>query len=149
MCRDRVLYTGGTFDLLHYGHLKFLKNCKQIADKVVVSLNTDSFVEQYKSKTVLNYEERRLSLLHCQYVDEVIENKFGSDSKPAILSVDPDIIAIGDDWASKDYYSQMKFDQQWLDDKDIVLVYIPYTKGISSSQIKDRILKNAKGQSNN
>lgn len=142
----RVLYTGGTFDLLHYGHLNFLKMCKQIADEVVVSLNTDSFVGQYKCKTVLNYEERRLSLLHCQYVDRVVENSFGADSKPSILNVNPDIIAIGDDWATKDYYSQMGFTQEWLNSNEIVLVYIPYTKDISSSDIKNRIIKDGKAK---
>lgn len=141
---QRVLYTGGTFDLLHYGHFNFLKKCKQISDRVVVSLNTDSFIRSYKSEPVFSYEERRLALLHCQYVDDIIENTFGADSKPAIMSVRPHIIAIGDDWVNKDYYSQMRFSQEWLDLNKIVLVYIPYTKGISSSEVKKRVLKHGK-----
>jgi glycerol-3-phosphate cytidylyltransferase-like family protein len=73
-------------------------------------------------------------------VRSVIPNEGGSDSKPAILSVKPDIIAIGDDWAKKDYYKQMNFTQEWLEEQGIVLVYIPYTRGISSSDIRKRIL---------
>ena len=141
-----VLYTGGTFDLLHYGHLNFLKKCKQFSGRGVVSLNTDAFVRQYKCETVLSYEERKLSLSHCPYVDDIIENTFGADSRPSILSVRPDIIAIGDDWAAKDYYSQMGFTQEWLDSNQIVLVYIPYTKDISSSDIKNRIIKDGKAK---
>lgn len=137
---NKVLYTGGTFDLFHYGHANFLKQCKMLCDNVVVALNTDEFVAQYKNPTIMNYEERKKSLLSCQYVTSVIPNSSGADSKPTILSVKPNIIAIGDDWAHKDYYKQMNFTQEWIEEQGMVLVYIPYTKGISSSDIRKRIL---------
>ena len=137
---SKTLYTGGTFDLFHYGHVNFLKQCHKLCSNVVVALNTDEFVSYYKTKPVMNYSERELSLLSCQYVSRVIPNYGGKDSKPSILSVNPDIIAVGDDWATKDYYQQMSFTQEWLEDQGIVLVYIPYTKGISSSEIKRRLL---------
>jgi glycerol-3-phosphate cytidylyltransferase len=137
---SKTLYTGGTFDLFHYGHVHFLKQCKRICDNVIVALNTDEFVSQYKSPAIMNYKEREISLNSCQYVTKVIPNISGQDSKPTILSVRPDIIAIGDDWAHKDYYKQMCFTPEWLDEQNIVLVYIPYTKGISTSEIKQRIL---------
>lgn len=137
------LYTGGTFDLLHYGHMNFLNKCKKISKHVIVSLNTDEFVEQYKGKPpIMTYAEREKSLVSCGLVETVIPNIGGKDSKPSILSVRPDIIAIGDDWCKKNYYEQMNFTQEWLDDHNIVLIYIPYLKGISSSEIKARI-KNA------
>ena len=53
--------------------------------------------------------------------------------------VNPDYIVVGSDWANKDYYSQMNFTQEWLDERNIGLIYIPYSKDISSSQIKNRI----------
>jgi glycerol-3-phosphate cytidylyltransferase len=68
-----------------------------------------------------------------------LPNSGGTDSKPAILSVKPDIIAIGSDWALKDYYQQMDFEQSWLDELNISLIYIPYTRGISSTEIKTRL----------
>lgn len=136
------LYTGGTFDLLHYGHINFIKKCKRIADKVIVSLNTDEFIEKYKGeKPIMTYAERKKSLEVLSLVDDIIPNYGGADSKPAILSVKPDIIAIGDDWAKKDYFSQMQFTQEWLDENDIVLIYLTYTKGISTSELKLRIAK--------
>ena len=126
--------------MFHSGHANLLRHCKKLSDKVVVALNTDDFVQQFKSdKPVISYDDRRKVLLSCRYVDEVIENSCGLDSKPTILKVKPDIIAIGDDWRKRDYYEQMSFSQEWLDSNDITLVYIPYTAGISATEIKQRI----------
>lgn len=134
-----VIYTGGTFDLPHSGHVQFLKKCAELGE-VIVSLNTDEFIESYKGKSpVMSYEERRAVLEEFKSVSRVIPNEGGADSKPAILSVDPDIIAIGSDWAVKDYHSQMSFDQYWLDSHGLSLIYIPYTEGISSTEIKRRL----------
>jgi len=79
-------------------------------------------------------------LLSCKYVDDVVPNIGGTDSRPAIELAAPNMVAIGSDWARKDYYTQMAFDQDWLDDRGIALAYIPYTQGISSTAIKERML---------
>jgi glycerol-3-phosphate cytidylyltransferase len=135
-----VVYTGGTFDLFHAGHASFLARCAELGT-TVVSLNTDEFIEEYKGKPpVISYADRRDVLMSCRYVDDVIPNSGGTDSKPAIEEVMPDIIAIGTDWARRDYYAQMGFDQDWLDDRGIALIYIPYTQGISSTAIKERMM---------
>lgn len=139
----KKLYTGGTFDLFHYGHVSFLKKCRMLAEHITVGLNTDEFVLSYKGqKPVLSYGERELSLRSTGLVDNVIANFGGHDSKPAILFAKPNIIAVGDDWAHKDYFAQMQFTEEWLEKNEIVLVYLTYTKTISSSEIKARI-KNA------
>jgi glycerol-3-phosphate cytidylyltransferase len=135
------VYTGGTFDLFHPGHLAFLQRCKSFGS-VVVSLNTDEFIEKYKGKPpVMNFSEREAVLLGCRYVDQVVANTGGADSRPAIELVQPDLIVIGSDWASKDYHAQMGFDQAWLDSRNIGLCYIPYTKGVSTTSLKDRLAK--------
>jgi glycerol-3-phosphate cytidylyltransferase len=136
------LYTGGTFDLFHAGHANFLKHCRKLADEVVVCLNTDEFVEEFKGKRpIIPYEQRESVLLSCKYVDKVIKNIGGKDSKPTILQVVPDIIAIGDDWAKKDYFEQMQFTREWLESMNITLVYIPCVNKevLSSSVIKTRL----------
>ena len=138
-----IVYTGGTFDLFHSGHVNLLKKCKEVAGingKVIVSLNTDEFIKEYKgSPPVCSDAERKAVLLACKYVDEVVMNIGGKDSRIAIKLAQPDYILIGSDWAKKDYYSQMGFDQDWLDDKGIGLIYVPYTKEISSTNIKGRM----------
>ena len=138
-----IVYTGGTFDLFHSGHVRFLKACRRLAGdggKVVVSLNDDAFIEAYKGKApVMSFGERKEVLLGCRYVDEVVANFGGADSKPSILKLQPDLIVIGDDWARRDYYAQMQFTQGWLDRHEIGLVYVPYTAGISTTDLKQRI----------
>jgi glycerol-3-phosphate cytidylyltransferase len=135
-----TVYTGGTFDLYHAGHARFLARCAELGE-VTVSLNTDQFILDYKGKPpVISYADRAEVLLSTCSVSRVIPNTGGSDSTIAIESVMPDIIAIGTDWARRDYYKQMGFDQDWLDDRGIALIYIPYTQGISSTAVKERIL---------
>jgi glycerol-3-phosphate cytidylyltransferase len=137
---NRKVYTGGTFDLFHRGHANFLRQCKEIGDTVIVSLNTDEFIYRYKGEyPVVSYEDRKEVLLSCKYVDKVIPNSEGEDSKPSILSVNPKFIVIGSDWAKKDYYAQMNFTQKWLDDNGCILIYIPYTENVSTSLIKKKL----------
>jgi len=139
----QVIYTGGTFDLLHKGHIRFLKACRRLAGvngRVIVALNTDAFIEAYKGNPpIMDFAERQELLLATKYVDGVVANEFGADSKPTIFKVMPDLIVIGDDWAKKDYYAQMQFTQDWLDQHGIQLVYVPYTQGISTTDLKQRI----------
>jgi glycerol-3-phosphate cytidylyltransferase len=140
----KIVYTGATFDLVHSGHIRFLKACRRLAGddgQVIVSLNTDAFIQAYKGNLpIMSFDERKEILLGCKYVDRVIANVGGADSKPAIEYVMPDFIVVGDDWARRDYYAQMQFTQKWLDDLEIQLVYVPYTKGISTTDLKQRIV---------
>jgi glycerol-3-phosphate cytidylyltransferase len=137
------VYTGGTFDLFHIGHVRLLERCRELSGEsgmVIVSLNTDEFIEEYKGKPpIISYQDRAEVLSSCRYVDKVIPNFGNEDSKPAIIEASPDIIAIGSDWARKDYYKQMQFTQDWLDKHSISLIYIPYTTGTSSTSIKTKL----------
>jgi len=143
-----IVYTGGTFDCFHAGHVDLLRACYRLALRnsspnwtVVVALNTDDFVERYKgARPVCSYAERKVVLDSCRYVSKVIENYGGADSKPAITSVNPHYIVIGDDWQDRDYHAQMQFSPEWLDQQGIELVYAPRVRDISSTDIKQRIL---------
>lgn len=87
----------------------------------------------------MSYEEREAVLLGCRWVDRVMPNLGGADSRIAIDFASPDLVVIGSDWAMRDYYTQMGFDQAWLDARGIGLCYVPYTKGISTTDIKARL----------
>jgi glycerol-3-phosphate cytidylyltransferase len=139
-----TIYTGGTFDLFHAGHVRLLKRLKQLAGpegKVIVAINPDEFIEKFKGrKPVMSEQERYDVVSACRYVDEVRINNSGEDSKPTILlEPRPDVIAIGSDWAAKDYNKQMGFTEEWLDEHGIVLIYVTYTAGISTTDLKRRV----------
>lgn len=115
---------------------------------MTVSLNEDEFIEKYKGKRpVMSYREREAVLLGCRWVDRVVPNLGGIDSRISIALDSPDLIVIGSDWARRDYYAQMGFDQDWLDERGIGLCYIPYTQGISSTAIKERLRFNGRIES--
>lgn len=136
------VYTGGTFDLLHSGHVNFLNQCAKLGE-VTVALNTDEFITEYKGKPpIMSYAEREAVLRGLASVEAVIPNIGGADSRATIEQVKPDYLVIGSDWARKDYYRQMGFSQEWLDNRGIILCYVPYTKGISTTDIKARLAVN-------
>lgn len=120
--------------------MAFLNRCAEFG-RVVVSLNTDEFIAAYKGRPpVMSYQERAAVLLGLSSVSDVVPNRGGADSTIAIEDVNPDLIVIGSDWARRNYYEQMGFDQDWLDARGIGLCYVPYTKGISTTDIKSRLL---------
>lgn len=138
------VYNGGTYDLMHVGHLYVLRTAREMAGpsgEVVIALNTDEFVEAFKGhRPVQPYLERSEVLSACRYVDRVIPNLGGPDSRPTIEVVMPDIILAGTDWWSEDdakYCRQMGFDRKWLDDRGIALAYMPrLVHGRSSTRLR-------------
>ena len=137
-------YTGGTFDVVHRGHLDLLEWCRALAGEdgeVIVALNTDEFVEEFKgTRPIIPFEDRKAMLeAFSSLVTRVIKNDGGADSKPSIMEVKPDIIVVGSDWLKKDYCRQMDFTPQWLEEQKIALAYVPRHLPISSTKIKERI----------
>jgi glycerol-3-phosphate cytidylyltransferase len=135
------LYTGGTFDLFHAGHVNLLKACHDMADELIVALNSDRFIKKFKFKEpILPYEERKLILESCRYVDSVIMHDNDFNSTETIDSVcNVNIIAVGDDWKSKNYYQQMGFTDAWLEERNIKLIYLPYGNLMNTTKIKNKV----------
>lgn len=133
------VYTGGTFDLFHAGHVNFLQQCSLLGP-VSVGVNRDEFVAKFKGEMpVCSLNERLTVVRACRYVDVAMANDGDGDSRKIIEAIHPSIVAIGSDWAGKNYYKQMGFDQAWLDERGIMLVYIPYTWQLSSTELKERM----------
>lgn len=142
-----VIYTGGTFDALHVGHLELLEACRALAGphgRVVVALNTDAFVESYKGRrSLVPFAQRRELLLQCRLVDAVVANVGGADSRLSIEVVAPDLLAVGDDWLDpghdeRRYLAQLGVTNDWLAERSLRVEYVARTRGVSSSARRDR-----------
>lgn len=70
------IYMDGIWDLFHYGHMNALKQGKTLFPKtyLIVGCCNDKLTTENKKKPVLNEMERYESLLHCRWIDEIIEN---------------------------------------------------------------------------
>lgn len=140
-----VVFSAGTFDLFHVGHVQLLAACRKIAGPegtVIVAVNEDEFVEEFKKvRPTLSTEDRIKVVESCRYVDKVVRNTGWQDSTKTIEEQGPvDFVVIGDDWAPpKDYYSQMNFSKEWLNSNEITLVYVDRNTGMSSTTIRQRL----------
>lgn len=132
----RCAYVGGTFDVLHRGHLALLARVRGIAHRTVVSLNTDDFAERYKRRPLLPLADRMAVLSQCRLVDVVIVNEGDEDSTPAIVRSGADVIVHGSDWhKGNGLLEQMGLTEAWLEAHGITLVTLPYTDWVSTTQL--------------
>jgi len=138
----RVL-TLGTFDLFHTGHVNLLRACRLVGGHVTVAVNTDEFVAAFKHHDpVIPLRDRIAVVAACRYVDEVIVNcqtVAGSSAEATIEEARPDIIVVGSDWQDRDYLGQLGTTQSFLDSIGCGIVYVPYTQGVSSTAIRERM----------
>lgn len=131
MAFTRVI-TYGTYDLLHWGHIRLLKRAKEQGDYLVVALSTDEFNDTKGKKAYHSYSERKKMLEAIRYVDLVIPEDNWKQKIDDIVSLKIDKFVIGDDW-------QGEFD--FLKDYCQV-VYMPRTQGISTTKIKEDLENN-------
>lgn len=143
-----IVYTGGSFDGLHVGHLELLAECRKFAGhggRVVVGLNPDDFIVRYKRRAPLfPYEQREEILRACRFVDLVVANVGGEDSRIAIDVARPDVLAIGDDWLDPGhdetrYLAQLGVTPDWLAERGLHVEYIARTRGTSTTAIRERL----------
>ena len=133
-----TVYVIGVFDLFHRGHVELLKKAKGLGDRLVVAINSDEMVANYKRKPVINENDRLAVVKACSYVDEafIIPDL---DNKLYVIKYNVDIIVHGDDWTGEGYLNQICMTPEFLQKHQIELVYLPYTKGISTSKIINSI----------
>lgn len=132
----KIGYTTGVFDLFHKGHVNFLKAARSFCDFLIVGATTDELSEQEKSKRPLfNLEDRIAVLSACKYVDLAIPHN-NSDKIRAWKKLKFDILIIGDDWYDSESYNM--FEKQ-LKEKGVKVIYVPYTKGVSVTILRERI----------
>lgn len=136
----KVVYVIGVFDLFHRGHLELLKRAKELGDKLVVAINGDEMVASYKRLPFFNEQDRLELIKACKYVDEAfIIRKY--DNRKYIEKYKVNLIIHGDDWPEASYMKQIRVTEEYLKHNDCKLVLLPYTKGISTSDLIETIKK--------
>lgn len=126
-------YTQGVYDMFHIGHLNLIRGAKVHCDELVVGINANELVESYKHKTpVVDESNRREIVANIKGVDEaVIVHTLNKVELQKLIGFDA--IFIGDDWRGSDRWTQTEND---LAELGVDVVYLPYTKGVSSTQLR-------------
>ena len=139
MIKYKLGFTAGVFDMFHIGHLNLIKEAKRHCDKLIVGVNSDELVECYKHKKPIIPVNERMEIVEAiSFVDGVVKTET-LDKLKMHETVGFDAVFIGDDW---------KGSQRWIETEKALnsigvdVVYIPYTKGVSSSMIREKIGEN-------
>ena len=134
----KIGYTTGVFDLFHIGHLNILKRAKELCEYLIVGVSTDELVETYKHKTpVISFENRKAIVEAIRYVDKVVTQE-SMDKLAKWDELKFDVIFHGDDWKNSDLYNKI---EEELKEKNIDMVFLPHTAGVSSTTISGKIDK--------
>lgn len=123
----RIL-TYGTYDLLHYGHIRLLKRAKELGDYLIVALSTEEFNELKGKKTYHNYETRKEMLEAIRYVDLVIPEENWEQKVSDVKEYKVDVVVMGSDWANSEKFEYLK--------EYCEVIYLDRTDGISTTKIK-------------
>jgi len=129
--KEKIVFTNGCFDILHAGHINYLKSSKKLGTRLIVGLNSDSSVRRLKGKhrPINNQEVRKLILENLKFVDEVII--FDEDTpKDLIMRIKPDIITKGGDYKKEDVVGADLV-------KDVVI--LPYEDNFSTTKILEKM----------
>ena len=135
--KKRIVFTNGCFDILHVGHVAYLKRARGLGDVLVVGLNSDSSVRAIKGKLrPINNEAARAIVLSALYFVDFVTIFAGTTPEKLIRIVKPDILVKGADWKPEDIVGA-----------DFVRSYggkvarIPFVKGYSTTSVIGKLCK--------
>ena len=126
-----IVYTSGTFDLFHSNHLKMIEYARGLGDTLIVGVSTDELVASYKNPPVVPFEERIAIVRSLKYPDITIPQR-SLDHTDKVQNLNIDAFVVGDDWKGK---------YDYLEELGVKVFYFPYGKGVSTSNLKNKILK--------
>lgn len=139
MKKYKIGYTTGVFDMFHIGHLNILRRAKEQCEHLIVGVSTDELVQSYKNKTpIIPFEERKAIVEAIRYVDEVIPQS-SRDKIEAFNRIGFDAMFVGDDWKGKPLFVEV---ETYLNSHNVDVVYFSYTKGTSSTILREKVLNN-------
>ncbi|MFM8449504.1 MAG: D-glycero-beta-D-manno-heptose 1-phosphate adenylyltransferase [Haliscomenobacter sp.] len=134
---QRIVFTNGCFDLLHFGHLHYLAQARDLGDYLVVGLNTADSVRRLKGpRRPINDEATRfLQMASLACVDLVVG--FEEDTPLALIkTLQPDILVKGGDYAISDIVGA-----DVVQERGGAVVVLPFIQGYSTTSIEQKILR--------
>ncbi|HHW37922.1 MAG TPA: adenylyltransferase/cytidyltransferase family protein [Bacillales bacterium] len=136
MKQFKIGYTAGVFDLFHVGHLNILNRAKEQCEYLIVGVSTDELVMEYKNKQpVIPYDERKEIVESIKYVDQVVP-QMNRDKFAAWEKLNFNAMFVGDDWKGHALFEEV---ERKLNEVGVEVVYFPYTLGVSSTIVKEKI----------
>lgn len=129
-------FTAGAFDMFHVGHLNLIKNAKARCDYLIVGVNTDELIAEYKSKKVVVPLAERMQIVESvKFVDEVIP--VDTLDKEEIWNRKKfDVVFIGDDWKGSKRWNET---EETMKKHSVEVVYLPYTTGTTSTLLREKL----------
>lgn len=134
---EKVVYVGMSADVIHPGHISLLKEASSMGE-VVVGLLNDQAIASYKRVPFMTYEQRREIVSGIRFVSRVIEQST-LDYRPNLLELRPDFVVHGDDWREGPQAKTRKQVIDTLASWGGKLIEVPYTKGVSSTQLQKQL----------
>ncbi len=134
---DKIVFTNGCFDILHFGHLHYLADARELGQRLVIGLNSEASVRRLKGPTrPINDELTRTHLLAAlEVVDAVVI--FDQDTPIELITlVQPDILVKGGDWKPEQIVGS-----ELVLAKGGQVLSLPFVQGYSTTNIEQKILK--------
>ena len=132
-----IVFTNGVYDLLHFGHVKYLRESKSYGDCLVVAINSDKSVRQLKGKNrpIICQEERAEVLSSLEFVDYV--TIFDEQTPIKLIErIKPDFLIKGSDWESDKIVGK-----DFVESYGGKIIRIKLIEGISTTKIIEKIMK--------
>lgn len=130
-------YTTGVFDLFHIGHLNILRRAKEECDYLIVGVTVDELVQYKGKKAFIPYEERKAIVEAIRYVDKVVPQT-SMDKMEAWKKYHFNKMFVGSDWKGTDVWNNWEREFGKL---NVEIVYFPYTKQTSSTELREALMQ--------
>ena len=128
-----IVYTVGTFDLLHVGHLALLEYCETLGDTVAVGVASDRVVNSYKPNVPVIPLDQRTEMLEALRCVDIVRPYHELEYVSGCEALDIDIFVVGEDWGKKPHNLAV---ESYLKRQGKEIIQILYNPRTSSSKIK-------------
>ncbi|MDC0202277.1 pantetheine-phosphate adenylyltransferase [Candidatus Nitrosopelagicus sp.] len=135
---------GGTFDIIHVGHIELIQKAVSISDKIIIGLTSDAFISKNDKKIINNFEQRSENLekiIHEKFPDCSFEiAKLDDDFGPAVIQGDVDALVVSEETSKKGAILNALRKERKLDPVEIIIIPMKMASDgnrISSTRIRN------------